>query len=152
MKRKVINVLNELIIPREEILLRKHGGGILSLWLLQGITNHHVTHHDSQFLSESPIDAIFAIFTLLDHFTKLLQYYYNIITTLLQYFYNTCTTLLQYFYNTDISKYLKILLTRPQQRRIWWAWSLSAKRRNDVDEGTNMTKRWFESIWQGGCF
>ena len=53
------------------------------------------------------LGAIFAIFTSLDTFTKLL----NTITMLLQYYYNTFTILLQYFYNTNISKYLKILWT-----------------------------------------
>ena len=46
------------------------------------------------------IDALGAIFTILDTFTKLLQYYDNTMTILLQYFYNTFTILLQYFYNT----------------------------------------------------
>ena len=38
---ELLSTSYELIMPREEILLREHGGGILSLWLLQGITNHH---------------------------------------------------------------------------------------------------------------
>ena len=42
------------------------------------------------------LGAIIAIFTRLDTFTKLLQYYYNTITILLQYYYNTFTILLQY--------------------------------------------------------
>ena len=46
------------------------------------------------------LGAIFAIFTILDTFTILLQFYYNTITILLQYFYNTFTILLQYFYST----------------------------------------------------
>ena len=41
------------------------------------------------------LGAIFAIFTILDTFTILLQFYYNTITILLQYFYNTFTILLQ---------------------------------------------------------
>ena len=46
------------------------------------------------------LGAIFATFTILDTFTKLLQYFYNTITILLQNFYNTLTILWQYFYNT----------------------------------------------------
>ena len=49
------------------------------------------------------LSAIIAIFTILDNFTKLLQYFYNTIAILLQYYsniYNTFTIPLQYFYNT----------------------------------------------------
>ena len=46
------------------------------------------------------LGAIFAIFTILDTFTILLQYFYKTIIILLKYFYNTFTILLQYFYNT----------------------------------------------------
>ena len=35
------------------------------------------------------LGAIFAIFTIVDTFTKHLQYFYNTFTILLQYYYNT---------------------------------------------------------------
>ena len=46
------------------------------------------------------LGAIFAIFTIIDTFTIILQYCYNTISILLQYFYNSFTISLQYFYNT----------------------------------------------------
>ena len=55
------------------------------------------------------LSAIIAIFTILDNFTKLLQYF----TILLQYYYNTFTILVQYFYNTFtiLSQYFQNTLT-----------------------------------------
>ena len=46
------------------------------------------------------LGAIFAIFTILDTFAILLQYFCNTFVILLQYSCNTFTILLQYYYNT----------------------------------------------------
>ena len=99
---ELLSTSYELIMPREEILLREHGGGILSLWLLQGITNHHPSWLTvlERVTNRCNLCNLYTTWQFYKTFTILLQYYYNTLTILLQYFYNTCTILLQCFYNT----------------------------------------------------
>ena len=65
--------------------------------MIAGKGSHQYRKNTNNWYTTDALGAIFAIFTILDTFTKLLQYFYNTFTILLQYFYNTFTIL---FYNT----------------------------------------------------